>query len=73
MNDLGRVYLAGGHVYCASRRDDGDISDCLGCRSLKELNVRSSPPYIVCDSAEGAADPFYVSWWHQHHRRTRLL
>ena len=73
MNELGRVYLAGGHVYCARRRDDCDVSQCLGCESLKELNKQSSPPYVVCDAVRGTADPFFVSWWHQHHRRSRTV
>jgi len=73
MNDLGRVYLSGGHVYCARLRDDCDIERCLGCDSLKELNDRASPPYIVCDAVQGSSDPFYVAWWHQHHRRSRAV
>jgi len=71
VNDVGRVYLAGGHVYCGRRRDDCDIAQCLGCASLKELDQNSSPPFVVCDAAQGTADPFYISWWYQHHRRSR--
>jgi hypothetical protein len=74
VNDVGRVYLSGGHVYCARRRDDSDIERCLDCASLKELHLESSPPYLVCDTAaQGTADPFYVWWWHQHHRRSRTV
>ncbi|HEV8229929.1 MAG TPA: hypothetical protein VGQ86_08230 [Candidatus Limnocylindria bacterium] len=73
--DRDRHYLSGGHVYCPLRREDTDIESCLGCGSLKNVDVRSSPPFIVCDppraSASLESDALYMSWQLQHHRRPR--
>ncbi len=77
MNDLGRAYLSGGHVYCPLRHADVDIVEWFGCDRLEELNRRSSPPYIVCDASKraelGHVDPLHLSWRYQHHRRARPL
>ncbi|HEY6203713.1 MAG TPA: hypothetical protein VI056_11815 [Candidatus Limnocylindria bacterium] len=77
MTDTHRSYLAGGHVYCTMRRADLDIDECFGCPSLKELNDRVSPPYIVCERIEPAGirdvDRSYLEWLYQHHRRMRAV
>ena len=77
MTDASRTYLAGGHVFCAMRRADVEIDECMGCPSLKQLNDASSPPYILCERIGMAAsrdiDQGYMEWWYQHHRRTRVL
>ena len=75
MTDSERIYISGGHAYCAARQSDVAIEECFGCRWISEVNERSSPPYIVCDAKEraerGAADPLYMSWWYGHHRPPR--
>ena len=77
MSQADRSYLSGGHVYCRMRGTDLDVDECLSCPSLKELNDRTSPPYIVCDRLGEApsrdVDRGYTEWWYQHHRRTRVV
>ncbi len=72
MADTRRAYLAGGHVYCRVRREDMDIADCRGCERLVEIQLKSSPPYLVCDLSGHRIDDdeaIYASWRYRHHRR----
>jgi hypothetical protein len=70
-----KVYVSGGHVYCQVAHADRDIEECFGCRRLKQLNDRASPPYVLCDTAslpgDAITDPEFMQWWYQHHRRAR--
>ena len=70
-----RSYVSGGHVYCRIQQRDMEVEACLGCARLKQLNAQASPPYLVCESktipTETLADPEFLAWWHQHHRRAR--
>jgi hypothetical protein len=70
-----KAFISGGHVYCQLRHEDRDVTLCFGCERLKELDKRTSPPYIVCDLLEvpeiAANDPQFIEWWYQHHRRGR--
>lgn len=70
-----RSYVAGGHVYCRFKRADMDVSECLGCARLKELNDRSSPPFLLCEDRDIPGTVLegreFAQWWFQHHRRAR--
>ncbi len=70
---LRKAFVSGGHVYCQPRREDRDVAMCFGCRRLREVNDRSSPPFIQCDVTDmpqaDANDPRFVEWWYAHHRR----
>ena len=67
-----RHYISGGHVFCPVRREDTDIESCFSCRSLSEVNVHSSPPFIACDpprpASAGEGDALNAAWRLQHHR-----
>jgi hypothetical protein len=74
MTDSRRAYLAGGHVYCRARREDVDIDQCVRCDRLIQVQMDSSPPYLVCDASSHGVpddDAAYAAWWHRHHRRAR--
>jgi len=68
-----KAFVSGGHVYCQLRKEDRDVVECFGCIRLREVNDRSSPPFILCDATDlperGANDPQFVEWWYTHHRR----
>jgi hypothetical protein len=67
-----RHYISGGHVFCPVSREDTDVESCFACRSLTEVNVHGSPPFIACDPPRAAlaneADALYTAWRLQHHR-----
>jgi hypothetical protein len=69
------AYVSGGHVFCQVDRVDRDVQFCVGCQRLKQVNEKSSPPYIVCDlkdvSQSASVDPQFVVWWFEHHRPRR--
>lgn len=70
-----RTYVVGRHVYCPVDRVDRDVEHCFGCQSLKRVNDKSSPQYVVCDVKDvrqpTSGDPLFVEWWSEHHRLRR--
>lgn len=41
-------YIDGGKVFCPTRGRDVDFDLCAGCRSLEQLNLEATPPYVRC-------------------------
>ncbi len=70
-----RAYVSGGHVFCQVDRMDRDVEHCITCQRLKQVNDKSSPPYIVCDVKDvrspASGEPLFAEWWFEHHRPRR--
>lgn len=41
-------YIDGGHVFCPARGRDVEFDLCAGCRSLEELKLDATPPFVRC-------------------------